>query len=112
MSKTDMLTIFVGGFGPFVSETDIVNYFQTFGVIMSIVLKKDSNKGINKGYCFITVDSVEAVRAILTQNHFLDGRQVDCAVAHSGTKKNDDIDYLVNHRVCVKGLSKDITQED
>lgn len=51
--SSDSLTVFVGGFGPFITEEEILGYFKQFGLVLNVILKMDTHKSINKGYCFI-----------------------------------------------------------
>ena len=105
-------TIFVGGFSPFLKESNLKNYFDRFGAIKKIILKKDVKKKINKGYAFIICENQDTINRILNAYHEIEGRVVDCDVSHCGTKKNDDIDRSILNRVCIKGLHRDITNKE
>ena len=108
----DKFTIFVGGFGPFLTESEIRTYFGKYGEILYIILKKDNEKGINKGFAFVRYDSQESVDKVLAAKHELDGRRVDVAIAHSGMNKDQDTTFYISHRLCVKGLAKSVTNEE
>ena len=86
-------TIFVGGFGPFLGESELQKYFCKYGEILKIILKRDMEKGINKGYAFVKFSDPKSVQEILKSSHMLDGRHIDVAVAHSGQKKDEDMTY-------------------
>ena len=86
-------TIFVGGFGPFLGECEIEKYFSKFGEILKVILKRDIEKGINKGYAFVKFSDPQAVTDILKESHMLDNRHIDVAMAHSGQKKDQDMTY-------------------
>lgn len=106
------LTIFVGGFSPFLKESNLKEYFEKFGFINKIILKKDKKKNINKGYAFVYCRDNDTMDRILNNYHEIEGRVVDCDISHSGAKKSDDIDKSISYKLCVKGVHKDVNNKD
>ena len=110
--KDDSLTIFVGGFGPFIVEDHLFNYFAKFGEVHSIILKRYSQQNINKGYAFVNCENEATVQNILANRHNIYGRLVDCAIAHSGKNKDKDLINSMTYRICAKGFPKEIKDLD
>ena len=106
------LTIFVGGFSPFLTESNLRDYFEKYGTICKIILKKDNKKKINKGYAFVYCQDNDTMNRILNNYHEIEGRVVDCDVSNSGTKKTDNIDKCVLHKICIKGVHKDVINKE
>lgn len=95
--------VFVGGLKATFTESILVSFFQKFGEIESIELKKNSkNKNFNKGYCTITFKTqTAAVQVINIKNHFIKNRMVTCRkflkgdqLKHSRTEKGKRMIYI------------------
>merc|ERR1719385_600785 len=69
------------------SEDDIREYFEPFGEIMMIQLKKRPGSGESKGFAFIRFTEKEVEKKVLLQRHMIDGRWCDIKIPDSQDKK-------------------------
>jgi len=91
MSETDANQIseddrklFVGGLPQEAKETDIKEYFETFGEIDNINLKTDQHTGRSRGFCFIVFKTVDGLEAANSQDsHAVKGKKVACKKAEA-----------------------------
>lgn len=71
--------IFVGGLSPESTEDSIAAYFNDFGHVVHVEVKKDQLSGLPRGFGFVTFDAQEGVDAAVATNgqHSCDGRNVE-----------------------------------
>lgn len=89
------------------SEQGIREYFETFGEVLMVQVKKDS-KGQSKGFGFVRFSSYETQLRVLGQRHHIDGRWCEVKVPNSkeGTVQQ------VPCKVFVGRCTEDLTQDD
>ncbi|CRK97850.1 CLUMA_CG011225, isoform B [Clunio marinus] len=89
------------------SEQVIREYFETFGEVLMIQVKKDS-KGHSKGFGFVRFASYECQLRVLGQRHLVDGRWCEVKVPNSkeGTVQQ------VPCKVFVGRCTEEMTQDD
>lgn len=82
--------IFVGAlpikidFSTLVLTEDIVReYFSNFGEIFSLKLAKNKNSKESLGFAFLEFKSEESSNKVLSQKHFLNGREVTKSLSRS-----------------------------
>ncbi|EDV27775.1 uncharacterized protein TRIADDRAFT_20799 [Trichoplax adhaerens] len=58
--------IFIGGLGASTTETEIRQYFNQFGKILNIDLKKDRDTNVLRGFGFVVFEAEDSVDKVLT----------------------------------------------
>ncbi|KAL3314072.1 hypothetical protein Ciccas_007318 [Cichlidogyrus casuarinus] len=81
-SREPMKKIFVGGIDPDLTEEQIREYFSQFGLIDSLDLPYDSQKGKRKNYIFVCFTTgAAAKKAIAKERQDICGKQCDVRLA-------------------------------
>lgn len=70
--------IFVGGLSRDLSEQEFRAHFAQFGTVKESSIMTDSATGRSRGFGFITFDSEDAVDLVLSKDHMIGGKQVEC----------------------------------
>merc|ERR1712168_1582236 len=74
--------LFVGALPQEAKDTDIKEYFGTFGDIENINLKMDPMTGRSRGFAFIVFKELAGIEAALAQTaHVVKGKKVTCKKA-------------------------------
>merc|ERR1712151_528437 len=73
--------IFVGGLSLDTREDDLRMYFRQFGEVAGCIIKYDSNSSISRGFGFVSFNDHEVLVSVLSKNHIIKGKQVDCKEA-------------------------------
>ena len=80
--KADLLLktkIFIGGIPSHFTKEDLLEYFKTFGEVLSLKLKtKKKNANVNLGFGTITVDKEIADKILVTNFHYIKDRKIEC----------------------------------
>ena len=72
--------LFVGGLAWESTEETIKQYFEQFGVVENVNLKRSKeDPSKHRGFCFVKFASPESAAAVLEQRspHYLDGSKID-----------------------------------
>jgi len=88
-------------------EQGLREYFETFGEVLMVQVKKDS-KGQSKGFGFVRFSSYETQLRVLGQRHHIDGRWCEVKVPNS---KEGSVQQ-VPCKVFVGRCTEDLTQDD
>jgi len=76
--------LFVGGLPQEAKDTDIKEYFSTFGEIENVNLKTDPNTGRSRGFAFVVFKEPSSlVDASANENHVVKGKKVTCKKAEA-----------------------------
>lgn len=89
------------------TEQVLREYFETFGEVLMVQVKKDG-KGQSKGFGFVRFSNYETQLRVLGQRHHIDGRWCEVKVPNS---KEGQIQQ-VPCKVFVGRCTEDLTQED
>jgi TAR DNA-binding protein 43 len=89
------------------NEQVLRDYFETFGEVLMVQVKKD-NKGQSKGFGFVRFSNYETQLRVLGQRHQIDGRWCEVKVPNS---KEGQVQQ-VPCKVFVGRCTEDLTQED
>jgi TAR DNA-binding protein 43 len=89
------------------NEQVLREYFETFGEVLMVQIKKDG-KGQSKGFGFVRFSNYEAQLRVLGQRHHIDGRWCEVKVPNS---KEGQIQQ-VPCKVFVGRCTEDLTQDD
>lgn len=65
-----------------ISESELRKYFEKFGEILMLQIKKDNN-GQSRGYGFIRFEKYESQVRVLAQKHMIEGRYCDVKIPNS-----------------------------
>lgn len=95
------------------SEDEIKKYFEDFGEVLMVQLKKRPNSGESRGYGFIRFADKDVEEKVLLQRHMIDGRWCDIKIPDSkqqekGRKKDDKSSC----KIFVGRVSETLTAED
>jgi len=81
--------VFVGGLKEDMTEDDIRQYFEEFGKIVAVTRLTEKDTGKPRGFGFVEFDDYDPVdKAILKQNHQINGKRVDVKKAVSKQEMN------------------------
>lgn len=93
------------------SEDDIREYFEPFGEILMIQLKKKPGSGESKGFAFIRFADKEVEKKVLLQRHMIDGRWCDIKIPESQDSKIAGKDKS-SCKIFVGRITENLTKED
>jgi len=82
--------LFIGGIPTAVTEQEFKNHFSQFGRISHASLMVDKASARSRGFGFVTYDSQDAVDLVLSKEHTLGGKSVECKKAIPKTKLERD----------------------
>jgi len=100
-----------------VDETQLRAYFEQYGELMMVQLKKDL-EGKSRGFGFIRFKNLEDQGRVLAERHWIEGRSCDVKVPQSRTSGMDDVvlpganQPHLSRRVFVGRVTEDITRDD
>lgn len=110
--RNQVFKLFIGGLTIETTETEILNHFSKFGFVFDILIIRNRETSISKGYGFISCNNVNTYQRILSTEHVIDGRVIDC---HDSFKKNEEPEKFkdnANKKIFVGGLSLETTDQD
>eukprot|EP00088_Acartia_fossae_P013126 TRINITY_DN1681_c0_g1_i2.p1 TRINITY_DN1681_c0_g1~~TRINITY_DN1681_c0_g1_i2.p1 ORF type:complete len:243 (-),score=85.66 TRINITY_DN1681_c0_g1_i2:127-855(-) len=80
--------LFIGGLPQEANDTDLKEYFATFGEIENLSLKTDPITGRSRGFAFIVYKDPESVtKASASEGHVIKGKKVTCKKAEGRSGK-------------------------
>lgn len=82
------IALFIGGLAFNITEREIQDYFEQFAPVIKLVLLRDRNTNISKGYAFVTIEGKDAAELILNQKNYILGRRVEIQQASKKNEKN------------------------
>lgn len=89
------------------TEDELRKYFESFGEIIMLQIKKD-NEGQSRGYGFIRFADYESQARVLAQRHMIDGRWCDVKIPNS----KEGVLPQSPCKVFVGRCTEDITADD
>jgi len=102
-SPDDPGKMFVGGLSWETTEDKLKAYFEQFGEVKDVSIKRDMNTNQSRGFGFILFSDPESVeKVVLKSEHLLDNKNIDPKRARALRKDN---------KLFVGGLSPDTTEE-
>lgn len=110
--RNQIFKLFIGGLTIETTEAEILNHFSKFGFVFDILIIRNRETSISKGYGFISCNNVNTYQRILSTEHVIDGRIIDC---HDSFKKNEEPEKFkdnANKKIFVGGLSLETTDQD
>ena len=93
------------------SEDDIREYFEPFGEVIMVQLKKRPGSGESKGFAFIRFAEKEVEKKVLLQRHMIDGRWCDIKIPDSQDKKDGKPDKS-SCKIFVGRVTENLSKED
>merc|ERR1719322_1709055 len=93
------------------SEDDIREYFEPFGEILMVQLKKRPGSGESKGFAFIRFADKDVEKKVLLQRHMIDGRWCDIKIPDSQDKKEGKSDKS-SCKIFVGRVTENLSKED
>lgn len=95
------------------SEDDVKKYFEEFGEVLMVQLKKRPGTGESRGYGFVRFADKEVEEKVLLQRHMIDGRWCDIKVPDSkqqeGRGRRDD---KASCKIFVGRVSETLSADD
>lgn len=92
------------------NEQVLRDYFETFGEVLMVQVKKDG-KGQSKGFGFVRFSSYETQLRVLGQRHQIDGRWCEVKVPNSKEGQVQQVPCKVFVGRCTEDLSQDDLRE-
>lgn len=92
------------------SEQGLREYFETFGDVLMVQVKKDA-KGQSKGFGFVRFGSYETQLRVLGQRHHIDSRWCEVKVPNSKEGSVQQVPCKVFVGRCTEDLSQDDLRE-
>lgn len=97
--------LFIGGITSDTRESDLEEYFSTFGKIIATVVMIDSNTGRGRGFGFVTYESREGADKVLKSNdHVIRGKIVDVKT-YKGKPAGRDRDRVSRYGQSAGGMA-------
>lgn len=93
------------------TEDDVREYFEPFGEILMVQLKKRPGSGESKGFGFVRFADKEVEKKVLLQRHMIDGRWCDIKVPDSQERKEGGKDKS-SCKIFVGRITENLTKED
>ncbi|KAF2346745.1 RNA recognition motif domain [Trinorchestia longiramus] len=90
------------------TETEMKNYFSSYGNVVMSQVKKDPKTGQGRGYGFIRFDDIEAQRAVLSCRHSIGGRNCEVRIP----KSKDSSNPYLGGKVFVGRITEDFSEND
>uniref|UniRef100_A0A182M4U6 TAR DNA-binding protein 43 n=1 Tax=Anopheles culicifacies TaxID=139723 RepID=A0A182M4U6_9DIPT len=90
------------------TEESLREYFETFGDLLVVQIKKDSKTGQSKGYGFIRFARFESQMKALSKRHLIDSRWCDVKVPSS----KDQTQHQMPSKIFLGRLTEDINSDD
>lgn len=105
--------IFIGGLSPSTTKESMKNYFGAFGDVQDCIIMVDRVSGRSRCFGFITMKEQEDIDKLLSQEHVLDGKKVDCkqAVPRETVTIQPPQDLYRTKKMFVGGLPQDVSEE-
>ena len=100
--------LFLGGLGAQVDEKFLLKYFQQFGTINKVEVRRDEITGKSKGFAFIYCLDDQTIEKIIGKRHRIMGRLLDCQLSHA---QQDERRLLDKKRIFVGGLAERTTEQ-
>ncbi|XP_041475513.1 heterogeneous nuclear ribonucleoprotein A0-like isoform X2 [Lytechinus variegatus] len=107
--------IFVGGVERSTQPDTFRQYFEKYGKLSDFILMMDKERGVNKGFGFVTFADPSCVEAVVsTKNHRLDGKELDCkrCKARGTETRQGPGDQQRKKKIFVGGISQQATKDD
>lgn len=92
------------------NEQVLRDYFETFGEVLMVQVKKDA-KGQSKGFGFVRFSNYETQLRVLGQRHQIDGRWCEVKVPNSKEGQVQQVPCKVFVGRCTEDLSQDDLRE-
>ncbi|CAG2170287.1 unnamed protein product [Oppiella nova] len=107
----DLQTVFVSNLDFKISEKELRDAFEKFGVVDDVRLVRNY-KGLSKGYAYVEYSSIESVREALKHDRMpLEGRPA--FISEMGKRSKFGFSTSVEkHKIFVKNLAPEVTTED
>ncbi|KAH7911795.1 hnRNP A1-gamma isoform [Hygrophoropsis aurantiaca] len=96
--------MFIGGLNWDTTDEGLKKYFSQFGKVDACTIMRDPD-GRSRGFAFLTFEEAESVTAVVSRDHFLDGKAIDPKRAIPREE------HLRNTRYFVGGLSPSTTAD-
>uniref|UniRef100_A0A0B7A069 TAR DNA-binding protein 43 n=1 Tax=Arion vulgaris TaxID=1028688 RepID=A0A0B7A069_9EUPU len=90
------------------TEEDLRKYFQQFGELLMVQVKKDPKSGQSKGFGFVRFADYESQLKCMAQRHMIDGRWCDVRIPNS----KEGAQQMMNRKVFVGRCTEDMTADD
>lgn len=91
------------------TEQDLKDYFSTFGEVIMVQIKRETNTGHSKGFGFVRFADFETQNKVITQRHMIDGRWCDCK--HPNSKANPD-EPMRSRKIFVGRCTEDMSPDE
>lgn len=93
------------------TEDAIREYFESFGELLMVQIKKDSKTGLSKGFGFIKFADYDSQLKALGQRHIIDGRWCDVRIPNSKEGLVPKIPSKVFVGRCTESMTADDLRE-
>jgi len=110
--RNQIFKLFIGGLTIETTETEILNHFSKFGFVFDILIIRNRESHISKGYGFISCNNINTYQRILSADHVIDGRVIDCHDSFKKTEEPQKFKENANKKIFVGGISLETTDQD
>nr|CAD7454211.1 unnamed protein product [Timema tahoe] len=93
------------------TEQQLREYFESFGEVIMVQVKKDPKTGQSKGFGFIRFGSYESQMRVLAQRHMIDGRWCDVKIPNSKEGHVQQVPCKVFVGRCTEDMQPDDLRE-
>ncbi|KAK3758911.1 hypothetical protein RRG08_033170 [Elysia crispata] len=90
------------------TEDDLRKYFQQFGELLMVQVKKEPKTGQSKGFGFVRFSEYDSQVKCMAQRHMIDGRWCDVRIPNS----KEGAQQMMNRKVFVGRCTEEMTADD
>ncbi|BFZ06764.1 hypothetical protein BsWGS_09803 [Bradybaena similaris] len=90
------------------TEDDLTEYFQQFGELILVQVKRDIKTGQSKGFGFVRFANYESQVKCCSQRHMIDGRWCDVTIPNSKDGNNP----MMSRKIFIGRVTEDISTDD
>lgn len=98
-AKGEQFKFFIGGIPQFITNKDIMEYFEKYGTVQNVMIAQDHRTRRNRGFAFVTMTTQVNKEKILKGPHELNGKRVDVREENNTTPSD------IQRKIFVGGLN-------
>lgn len=110
-NSTEPLTVFIGGLPGNITHKEIHRYFADYAAEISIYLKFKGN-GLCAGHGLLKLKDETIYNQILEEEHFINGRQIECRAYYSSSAFQKYKEKFQNCRIFVTKIPTNAENRD
>lgn len=102
--------LFIGGIDPNTKADKLLDYLFNFGDIISLKIKTNKKTGLSKGFGFVQCGNSRTRNALLSIDHFFEGRRIDIKTAVPKNVSPENKLEIYKTKLCIPKLESWVTR--